>query len=118
MDGFSFVVVSLAVGYITCTLVFSGIASGFRAWVDSWALSDSNMMKVMSKHCAQMLGCPFCTGFWVAGAIQAIFRFNVIGHEWLGVVVITWPALALIGAFLAFAAGHAINHLPKPVEYH
>ena len=117
MDGVSFVVVSLAVGYITCTLTYSSIAAGFRAWVDSWALNDNKTIKKMSRHFARMLACPFCSGFWVAGIIQAIFRFNAIGYKWLGVVVITWPALALAGAFLAFAAGHAMNHLPKSLEY-
>ena len=115
MTALHFAVAALGIGYVTFVLVYSEVAAWVRDGIGNLSLAPWPLIALPARHLRRMLGCPFCTGFWVAGLVQGVFLFDVFGIKGIG-VLLTWPALTIVAAFAAFAAGHAAEHLPQPQE--
>jgi len=105
----------LALGYITFVFVYSEVMLWLRELIGMLSLAPWAILGVPAKHVKRMLSCPFCTGFWVTAVVQLVFRFDIFDRGIPG-VLLTWPGLTCVAAFIAFLAGHAIEHLPKPPE--
>ncbi len=107
MEGF--IVASLAVGYITFVFCYSKIAEPVRRFV-GWLKHESSTEagKVVGNYFHGMLECPFCTGFWVSIGVESALWLDVLGASIIAHILVI-PALALIGAALAWGAGWMIG---------
>jgi len=113
-----FVVASLGAGYLTFVLVFSGIGDPVRRMVKRLCFSRFVVVSWLGNHISALLRCPFCTGFWVCAVVQLLYRINPLHGcaNSLAGVVLTTPAMAILAAFAAFAAGKVLEALPEPVR--
>ena len=115
MTTFQFLTAALGIGYVTFVLVYSEVAAWVRDGIGNLSLAPWPLIALPARHLRRMLGCPFCAGFWVTGVVQWVFTFDVFGIKGTG-ALLTWPALTIVAAFAAFAAGHAVELLPQPQE--
>ncbi len=114
----SFLIAALAVAYITFVLCYSKIAQPIRNLVYGKATDGAGVEKCVGNYFNGMLECPFCTGFWVSVAVQALIQNPVLGTSFQAYALVV-PALALVGAVGAKVAGAMIGKttiLPAPED--
>lgn len=105
----------VAASYIIFVICSSGIFASTRQWIRARALSESMAVKIPFHHLKRLVGCPFCTGFWVSAGIVVVYNLNVFpGTE----NTILWKALSVCAismpaAMIAFVGSLMVGQVHK-----
>jgi len=105
----------VAASYITFVICSSGIFASTRQWIRARALSESAAVKIPFHHLKRLVGCPFCTGFWVSAGIVVVYNLNVFPAT---ENTILWKALSICAismpaAMIAFAGSVMVGQVHK-----
>jgi len=110
-----FILAAIAASYITFVICSSGLMASTRQWIRARALSETMAVKLPFHHLKRLIGCPFCTGFWVSAGIVLVYDLNVFpGVQ----ATILWKALSICAismpaAMIAFVGSLMVGQVHK-----
>ena len=93
----------LTVGAISWLLVYSKVFEWMRRYVTSLAFLHNRLINRIGAYLANLLECPFCTGFWIACGVQYVLRMNPYGKNGFIGILLWVPGLMIAGGWISLA---------------
>jgi hypothetical protein len=106
----------LAASYITFCICSSGIMASTRQWIRLTAQSNNLWARIPFHHLKRLVGCPFCTGFWVVVGIELVFHFNFFPTHGIWGEILTVPAITMPAAMLAWVGSNMVGSTHRALQ--